>query len=218
MKRYPLFACLVASLFAWQGGLGTPPAGATTVKSVSVAKMASISELVFVGRVVDVGTRREQIGDGFRIWTDVRFDVEQVLRGQLADPAARSLAFSQIGGAHGEGDARVEQVIWGYPTFSLGERVVVFLERTDTGRLVVTGLAQGKYTVHETPDGTVATRDKSHIPDRARVVRALRGVPADESHLPLASLIALVRGDIELVPLRPQVLRPVATPQVELAR
>ena len=50
------------------------------------------------------------------------------------------------------------QAVPGYARFEVGERVVLFLERTMTGRLVVTGLSQGKFLLQKAESGWIAVQ------------------------------------------------------------
>jgi hypothetical protein len=206
MRRGAGAPLVLALALAW-----CAPAGATTVPDLSVSEMATRSELIFTGRVVDQSSHLDrQVIDGrtsVRVLTDTTFAVEQVLKGEKV----RTFTLTQIGGTAGEGTERRTQVIWGQATFTVGESVVLFLEHADTGRWVVTGLAQGKYTLH----GDLAVRgnwsaEREKV--RAARVRTLIGVSTPD-RLPLNQLEALIRGERPA----PTPVKVVRTPQVEVA-
>lgn len=166
---------------------------ATTVRAASVAELTKQSELVFRGRVTDVRSRLEPAPDGAeRVWTDVDFVVEAVWHGE---PGPKDVRLTQLGGEVVIDGRVVRQKIHGYAVFAMGERVVLFVERTDTGRQVVTGLALGKYRIVAEADGReIAARDLDELNVVGPRLRTLAGVPSDENRLPLAQLEALVRG------------------------
>lgn len=214
VARRPGRAVVAAALLAW---MSAAPAEATTVLELSVAEMAERSEVVFVGRVTRQSSRLDvRIEDGIRtvrVWTDTTFAIERVLKGTKR----RELTLAQLGGEAGEGTDRIRQVVHGLPTFTVGEEVVVFLERTDTGRLVVTGLAQGKYTLRPDPAGgpPIAVRSTAGLHTvgrRNKRIRRLVGVPPTEDRLTLPQLEALVRGERPV----PAPVRIFRTPQVSI--
>lgn len=157
-----------------------PPAQATTLLDWGVSELTANSELVFLGRVVDQRTRIERDGRGVRLWTDTTFAIDETWKG--AAPVA--LTLTQPGG---EAAGR-RALVHGQASFTEGEAVVVFVERADTGALVVCGMALGKYAVV----GATASRRPFGL---HRVERPLRfeGVP-DDDRMPLAALRARVRA------------------------
>lgn len=160
-------------------------AQATTLLDWGVPELTRHSELVFVGTVV---AQRARV-DGQRVFTDTTFEIEAAWKG--ATPVA--LTLTQPGGVW----KGRHHVVHGQAAFAVGERVVVFVERADTGALVVAGMALGKYTVR---DGIAARRPFG----LERVDRPLRfaGVPA-EDRMSLEVLHARVRDLVV-----PRVTRP----------
>ncbi len=169
-------------------------AGAATVKRLTLGQLADSSELVFVGTVKDQRSTLEQ--NPTRVWTTTVFDVEQTLKG---DKTSGPFVLRQLGGVVGE----IRQEVYGYPTFAVGERVLLFLERAQSGRLVVTGLAQGKYTL--TTDAktgeVVADRSLDELAFLGERPRTLAGAP-DPNHLRLKDLARIVAGERALKPVR----------------
>ncbi len=166
------------------------PAEATTLLDWGVPELTRHAELVLVGTVAAQGTRVERGLRGTRLLTDTTFAVEEVWKGRR--PVA--LTITQPGGAVGER----RQHVHGQARFAVGERVVLFVERADTGQLVVCGLSLGKYTVTEVPAGLIARRTPFGL---TRLDRPLRfaGVP-DEDAMPLGVLRARVRGLVDVRP------------------
>ncbi|MCA9540849.1 MAG: hypothetical protein KC620_18240 [Myxococcales bacterium] len=168
-------------------------AGAATVRTLTAGELAARSELIFIGTVTAQRSRLET--QPVRVWTDTTFRVEQVVKGDKLDHEWR---LTQLGGVVGEGADRIGQDVPGYARFAVGERVFLFLERTSTGRLVPTGLAQGKYVlIDDAKSGvTMAARDLRGLhllgamPDKR-----VAGMPRDWNQLPLADLLAIARGE-----------------------
>lgn len=161
-----------------------------TVKRLTIGQLADLSERVLVGEVVERVAHDAGRADGVQIVTDIVVRVDETLKGPKAE---RELRFSQVGGAALVDGAMVEQVVPGYPSFAKGERVLLFMERTSTGKLVVAGLAQGKYTVD---DSGFARRDVEglHLVGK-RPIAVFASAPQNEDALPVAELARWVRGD-----------------------
>lgn len=200
MKRLS-WLCMGLAMIYSGGAIGA------TVVALGPQALAERSEQIFIGTVIaeEVIAKRSPV----QVVTRTTFAVERSLKG----PTLPEIVLEQLGGAHGEGDARVVQYVDGYPRFRIGERVLLFLERTDTGRLVVTGLSQGKYLLTATdPDGSVvATRDIGNLAIRGRRHAAdvhVAGVPRNHERLLLTHLEALIEGR-RPVPI-PLMVRPTA--------
>ncbi len=181
-------------VIALLGGLATPTSAAT-VEHLNLTQLVDMSELVVIGTVTAQGTRVEEAP--LRIFTETAFELEQVVQGHKARPY---LVLEQAGGVAYEGtDRAITLTVPGYPTYQVGERVLLFLTRTAVGTLVVTGLGQGKYTLYDDPKTgvTMAARDLRDL----NIVRAQRtpdaafvGVPLSLDRLPLAQLVAMIQG------------------------
>ena len=104
------------------------------------AALAQRCEHAILGSV----TRVESFwnAEGTSIYTDVEIRVEEDFKGNVADPAG-VLILTEEGGTIGGITLTVEPA----PTFSFGEQVLVFTERTPDGRLIVCGRDQGKLTL-----------------------------------------------------------------------
>jgi hypothetical protein len=189
------------------GASAPSPAGATTVLDQSVSDLTASAERVVIARVNDVRSWMDR-ARGVRISTAVSLEVVESLKGP-AEP--RLLELVQPGGTAGEGTERKTQHIPGSPAWREGETVVVFLEKTDTGRVVTSGLAMGKYTLTTASNGEVmARRDVSELHrlyTRRAPDRVLLGAAPSEDELPLSALRRLIKG--ERVVSFPKVLRPV---------
>ncbi len=199
-----LVSLLITLLFAGS-------AWAASVQRLPLGELAKRSELVFVGTVTAQQSRLVR-APHTQVFTDTEFRVEQVLKGTKTE----SWTLSQLGGVVGEGAEQVGQAVPGYPSFEVGERVVLFLERTQTGRLVPTGLNQGKYTISPDPKGgtpwAVRSSEGLHYVGPAPVL--LAGVP-NPNRLRLTQLFDVIRGLTPRgTPLR---LKKPSTRQVDLA-
>jgi hypothetical protein len=171
--------------------------GATSVVEQRVPAMAASSERVVVARVLDVRVDRvvDPKAKGAQVVTKTTLEVLRALKGP-AEPSRVELR--ELGGTAGEGSARLTQTIHGMPKWRAGEEVVVFLERTDTGRLVVAGLSRGKYTLERRIDGTVVVeraRDDLYVVGRHRKPdRYFAGAPESDDRMTLSQLEDLIAG------------------------
>ncbi len=131
--------------------LGPFDARATTLVYDNDGELAEQSEAVVLGKVVDVGS--EYVPETHGVRTRVRIRVDTVVAGR-AD--GNSVELTELGGEVAE----LSEKVFGVPSYRVGERVLVFLQRDRHGRLHTTGLSAGKYTVQANPGGAwVARRD-----------------------------------------------------------
>lgn len=119
-------------------------ASATTMLSLGLPELTRSADAVVQGTVRRVESRWS--GDGRRIVTDVEIQVSEALKGQPGS----SVLVTQSGGRVGD----LGQKVSGEASFALNEEVVVFLERKGPQGFRVLGMAQGKYQVQRSPDGT----------------------------------------------------------------
>ncbi len=122
------------------------PAGATTMLRADLPELAHSADSIVQGTVRRVESRWS--GDGRRIVTDVEIQVSDTLKGQ----ASGTVVVTQPGGRVGD----IGQVVSGLASFTKGEEVVLFLERRGSKAFRVAGMAQGKYKVQRSEDGTRA--------------------------------------------------------------
>jgi hypothetical protein len=122
---------------------------------MSDADLVAASDLVIVGRVERVAS---VLLGANAVHTRVTVGVETVLKG---DPAGASVVVTEPGGEV----AGLRVVIAGAPSWSPGERALLFLRARADGSLATTALALGKYTI----DDAGRARRAVPVPD----VRAL---------------------------------------------
>jgi len=112
------------------------------VRQLSIEELAVNAEVIAVGKIVAVAsswnTERTQI------ITRVELQPEEMLKGV---PAGDRISFAQLGGRVGNlGSAAAET-----PSFTDGERVVLFLVPRRNGQLGVMALFEGKFSVEREP-------------------------------------------------------------------
>lgn len=187
MKRLAIWWGAAALLFA-------SAASAATVLRLEPGAMAERSEIVFIATVAQQAARLQ--AQPRQVFTDTVFAVDEVLKGKLPDGnprpgASQTFTLTQLGGAvEGYGTQ-----VPGYARFAVGERVMLFLERADTGRLVVTGLSQGKYTLTTDPKTGVVIAQRGlgglhQIGNAPEKVFA--NVPQNANRMTLGQLLGLV--------------------------
>jgi len=166
-------------------------ASAATVSRLSLDELTITSELIFRGTVQSQSVYQEQ--SPYRIFTRTVFSVEEVLKGTHSGP----YVLTQLGGTVGEGESRMVQKVPGYARFDEGEKVLLFLERTMTGRLVVTGLSQGKFVLSkngETWSALQARGDLHHPTNRGVADVHLEGTPRLDRAIPLGQMRQVIAG------------------------
>ncbi len=133
--RRPATQLVLLSLLAVPIGLPAP-ARAATFLAQSVEETARTSDAVVRGTVIGMSSRWV----GTRIVTDVEIAVTSAWKGA----PGRTVTVTVPGGAVGDLAQRVDAA----PEFTVGEDVVVFVQRAPRGKMLrVNGLAMGKYRV-----------------------------------------------------------------------
>lgn len=140
--RLPLAALLAVCLAA----AGVMPGRAATVKKQNLADLISLGEVILHGTVTAVS-------DGFDAnnvpYTEVTVDVRETAKGEASD----TYTFRQFGLTRprdmGNGLVNLNVTPDGWPTYSQGEEVMLFLYKAAgwTGLRTTVGLFQGKFTV-----------------------------------------------------------------------
>src|SRR5918994_1720218 len=115
----------------------SPAVGATVIVPAEFREIVGGSELIVVGRVVDV---RAEWADGRRrIDSYVTVEVASTLKGRAAETVTFLVPGGQIG--------RYRSVMIGAPVFSPGDEAVLFLNARGSAVPYVFGLNQGVYRV-----------------------------------------------------------------------
>jgi hypothetical protein len=150
VRRPWTFLSLASLLLLAPGG-----ARAGALQAKSVEESARTSDAVVRGTVLSTTSR----WDAGHIVTDVEIAVTSAWKGQ----PGRQVTVTIPGGVVGDLGQRVDAA----PEFTVGEEVVVFVQRAPNGRMNrVNGLAQGKYRVE---DG-LARPDISGVDLHARAI------------------------------------------------
>jgi hypothetical protein len=170
-----LTVCLV--VFGVLAGYGT------TVEQMNVARLIEYSELILVGQVVG-------ITDGFDgnnlPYTEITLQVAEAMKGA----AGGSYTFRQFGLMEprdmGDGRMYVGVSPDGFPKFTVGEQVIVFLyARTSLGFQSSAGLLQGKFDI-----------ENSQVFNGINNAGLFKDITVDSEHLTDAEqkMIATVEG------------------------
>jgi hypothetical protein len=131
------------------------PASATTLLRVELPELVQAADTIVHGTVRRVESRWS--GDGRRILTDVEIQVTESLKGE---PGGTVLV-TQPGGRMGD----IGQRVSGLASFTPGEEVVLLLEKRGPRAFRVAGMAQGKYQVQRSADGSRALAVPESIED-----------------------------------------------------
>ena len=127
-----LAAAMAVALMALMLATG---AAATTLVHMDLEALTGAASVVARVRVVSSEARWE----GGEIYTFTVFEVSEMLKGA----APNLLEVRLIGGRVGS----LRSTVDGVPRFRAGEEAFVFLERTRTGALTVTGWVQGTFRI-----------------------------------------------------------------------
>src|SRR5262249_2731822 len=144
------------------------PAGATTVRKLSLDELAGDAVVVVRGVVGGVGAQRV----GGHIYTDATLAVSECLKGSCG----HTLTVRQLGGELDGFGVHVE----GSADLVPGSEVVLLLRRRLDGAYAPLGMAQGAFRVEREPA-------KGEIQTLVRGVSALRFAAADGSEVAGAS-------------------------------
>jgi len=146
VRRRPGNSAWLSVLLVSGALLASTPVDSSTAVALDVADLAQRADLVVHARVVDLETWRDGIA-----WTRVEFEVLDAWKGDV--PTRLQLVVP--GGWTGD----FGTLVFGMPTFALGEETALFLAGAPEARRVL-GLSQGKFTVAE--DGSLS-RDLSGL-------------------------------------------------------
>ena len=160
---------------------------ATTVLKISLNEMTLGSDLIIQGSIKSAET--VAIGGNERhLQTQVVVDIRNVLKGQKG---MKSLRLELMGGKLGKWVMHIP----GMPTFTPGEEVVLFLEKTRTN-WALTGLSQAKIVVQKGSDGIQRVRrtvEGLHFMKRNKSGRILETEPPKPMVQELGSFLAEIR-------------------------
>jgi hypothetical protein len=146
-RAFTALPCLLALGFA---GLAALPAAATTYRMMSDRDLTDQAGVVAAVRVVGAGPASRHAA------TDYVVEVDEVLKGSLP---ASTVVVRVVGGTGSQG---IGLKIWGAPTFTVGERAILFLLPESDGTYGIVHLMLGAFHERPTLDGRkVAIRDLS---------------------------------------------------------
>lgn len=182
MPRVPVVAFLSAAALVV---LGPALAPASLVTPMDTETLVRLSTVVVRGEVESVLCGPGPEG-ALRTWVTLR--VEEHLKGATG---RERVTLRLLGGAWHN---RVS-LVYGMPSFEVGERVVVFATRTRDGSLTLVGMSQGKYRIEGEPGREEAVRGR----EEPRARRGARSEPPT-GRRPLAPFLERIRELSRLYP------------------
>ena len=165
----------------------TLSAHASVVTPPSFERLVASAGDIFLGQVTARTSRFETRGAKRLIVTDVTFRTEEVLKGERA--AFKTLTF--LGGQVGE----VRMDVPGIPTFMVGDRDVLFVQRGRATMMPIVGMFHGRFRVVTGPGGAglfVANNSRQPINAVATYATPSRALAAVRP-LPLSDFLQTVR-------------------------
>lgn len=166
------------------------PATGTTIRAQSIEQMAQKATEIVEGTISDVQSFDASGAINTRVTVTVSKD-HRAPDDRATARAGEALVFVTPGGQRGE----FAQMVPGTPTFSKGDRVLVFLWRDQPAApLRLLGLTQGTYRLTPSPGGEVATSDRRGIRRVQSATGGMREVHEDpDAKLPAAALRSRIR-------------------------
>jgi hypothetical protein len=157
------------------------PASGTTIVPMSLEDLTRDSAAVVIADVAGLRTGPDQGGP---IQTEVELRVERVLEGRLS---SSTLYLTEPGGVAGGR----REVVFGAPSYAVGERVVVFVQVAADGSLRTNHLVLGKFAITEEEGGRL--RAERRLEPGTSVVVA-PGIEPWRDGMPLEELIAEIES------------------------
>jgi hypothetical protein len=114
-----------------------PPIAPGPPGKVTLENLANGADFILVGTVTDIASQKQ---DNQNIYTEVTLSVEQTLKGKPGEKVVVKVPGGEAGG--------IAMMVTDNPSFQLGERAVVFLNK-EQGVFTVFGGFQGKFTIDE---------------------------------------------------------------------
>ncbi len=166
------------------------PAGAMVVVQREFAELVARAEQIIVGTVSEV--RQEDDASGAPS-TFVTFSELSVLKGE----AGETLTLRFYGGVSGDAVVRIPDM----PTFSIGERAVLFVAGNGRDVCPLVGVWQGRFRVRfdaERGIDVVESNDRTPVlgVSGGKLRRAKRGAPAEVAPMALGDFLEAVAGEL----------------------
>ncbi len=175
--------------------LGWPPThtNATVVIPVADTELAQQASDIVIGRITKMKSAWDK--NHQQIFTKITLSVDEVLKGNISK---RRLTVTQMGGVVGD----VQSWVDGNAEFTVGEKVLLFLSRTQNNSLRVLHLYQGKFSIFTDTDSSLEMAYREAHPEGVHVLRGhhahsqrsavaaseMATTDADNGFLPLADL------------------------------
>jgi len=147
-------------------------ANATTMIPLTMDQLVDASDHVVRGKVVEVWAEPDR-DNGF-VWTKAQVEISSVLKGDLNLELA---VLEQPGGTWGSIESSAE----GAARFSVGEEGYFFIEELKSGKMVTTGMHQGKFNIQMDPHSRKNIALRFHLSPRNTFDHRFIPLPAEPS-------------------------------------
>lgn len=170
-SRFALLFFLLASTL--------PPSSATSVRPPDFSELVEKAESIIRGEVIAVRSEWKGTGQTRRIVTLVTLRVDRTLVGQ--SNSSRIIELEFLGGRVGLDTLEVS----GMPSFKVGSRDLLFIEKNGRQMCPLVGFSHGRYLIVPSKDGspqaaTIARNNKVPLESTDEVVLPLdSGLPAE---------------------------------------
>ena len=171
--------------------LSAPRDGAaTTFMKTTLEERVGMSDLIIRGTVEEVWTEQNEEGV---IWTRAQVAVSRVLKG---DPTLETVVVDQLGGEW----AGMHMAMPGGARFSVGESMLVMLDRLESGYLAPVGMHQGKFTVKMDPRLRQKIAVQFQVPNHRDYDHRFVPLPDEAQAVTLESLETRILRSVETIP------------------
>lgn len=170
--RIRLVLLLLAALAPW--------ARATSVVPPNFPELVAEADAIYRGQITDIQARRVARAAGSVIKTFVTVSIDRALKG----PVQETITLEFLGGTIGEESMEVS----GVPTYRIGERGILFVQRNGQQFCPLVRLAHGTYRIEQDAAAGrefVARANRAPLNDVAEV-----GLPLADASLTLPALRA----------------------------
>ena len=172
-------ACRFALLFFLLAST-LPSGSATSVRPPDFSELVEKAESIIRGEVIAVRSEWKGAGETRRIVTLVTIRIDRTLVGQLGNGRIIELEF--LGGRVGTESLEVS----GMPSFTVGSRDLLFVEKNGRQLCPLVGFSHGRYLIVPSKDGspqaaTIARNNRVPLESTDEVVLPLHSGPSAET-------------------------------------
>ena len=173
-----------------------PQAQGTSLQELTLGQLIRLSHYIFKGKVISKEVKKSKDGT---YWSHYVLRCDEVWKGKVNQQDILELSLQ--GGIIGDNLSKEGQIVYGQVDLSIDQEGVFFLEQTNNGRLVFTGMYQGWFELKLENGDTFAVRnqEESHLHRKVNK-QYFAGALETLNRLPLQKLKKLVLKGRDKIP------------------